>query len=118
MRVGVLASGSGTILEAILAGGIDVVVVAADRPCRALAVAEAAGVPAIVTSMYETSVGLAAGLALAAALPELPWACGLGTASLFAADVVADPLVPVDGMLAVRRPDPDPALLARYSVDR
>ena len=84
----------------------------------ALAVAEAAGVPAIVTSMYETSVGLAAGLALAAALPELPWACGLGTASLLAADVVADPLLPVDGMLAVRRPVPDPALLARYAVNR
>ena len=46
----------------------------------ALAVADAAGVPALVTSMYETSVGLAAGLALAAALPELPYACGLGTA--------------------------------------
>ena len=82
----------------------------------ALAVADAAGVPAIVTSMYESSVGLAAGLALAAALPDLPWACGLGTASLFAADVVADPLLPVDGVLTARRPVPDPALLARYSV--
>ena len=82
----------------------------------AMAVAEAAGVPAIVTSMYESSVGLAAGLALAAALPELPWACGLGTASLFAADVVTEPLLAVDGMLTVRRPVPDPALLARYSV--
>ena len=82
----------------------------------AMDVAEAAGVPAIVTSMYETSVGLAAGLALAAALPELPWACGLGTASLFASDVVVDPLLPVDGMLAVRRPVPDPALLKRYAV--
>ncbi len=82
----------------------------------AMAVAEAAGAPAIVTSMYETSVGLAAGLALAAALPDLPWACGLGTASLLAADVVADPLLPVDGVLAVRRPVPDPALLARYAV--
>jgi len=83
----------------------------------AMEVAEAAGVPAIVTSMYETSVGLAAGLALAAALPELPWACGLGTASLLAADVVADPLLPVDGVLTVRRPVPDAGLLARYSVD-
>jgi O-succinylbenzoate synthase len=81
----------------------------------ALAVASAAGVPGIVTSMYETSVGLAAGLALAAALPELPWACGLGTAGLFAADVVADPLVAVDGALAVRRPVPDRDLLARYA---
>ncbi|MGH9227003.1 MAG: enolase C-terminal domain-like protein [Acidimicrobiales bacterium] len=81
-----------------------------------LEVAEAAGVPAVVTSMLETSVGLAAGLALAAALPDLAFACGLGTATLLAEDVVADPLVPVDGRLAVRRPVPDPALLARYRV--
>ena len=83
---------------------------------RALEVASAAGVPIVVSSMYETSVGLAAGLALAAALDELPFACGLGTAGLLAADVVADPLLPVDGMLAVRRPVPDPALLARYGT--
>jgi O-succinylbenzoate synthase len=80
----------------------------------ALAVAEAAGLPVIVTSMLETSVGLAAALALAAALPELPYACGLGTATLLEADVVADPLVPVRGVLAVRRPVPDPALIERY----
>ena len=44
MRIGVLASGSGTLLEAILADGIPVVAVLADRPCRALEVADAAGV--------------------------------------------------------------------------
>jgi o-succinylbenzoate synthase len=82
----------------------------------ALAVAEAAGVPVIVTSMLETSVGLAAGLALAACLPELPFACGLGTAALLAADVVNDPLLPVSGRLGVRRPDPDPSLLDAYGV--
>ena len=82
----------------------------------ALRVAEAAGVPVIVSSMYETSVGLAAGLALAAALDALPYACGLGTAGLLAADVVADPLVPVEGRLALRRPVPVPALLDRYRV--
>ena len=81
----------------------------------AMEVAEAAGVPAIVSSLYETSVGLAAGLALAAALPELPYACGLGTAALLAGDVVADALVPVNGELAVRRPVPDPELVARYA---
>ncbi len=79
-----------------------------------LEVVEAAGVPVIVSSMYETSVGLAAGLALAAALDALPFACGLGTAHLLAADVVTDPLVPIDGWLAVRRPVPEPGLLARY----
>jgi O-succinylbenzoate synthase len=82
-----------------------------------LDVVAAAGVPVIVTSMYETSVGLAAGLALAAALDELPFACGLGTAALFAADVVADPLLPVDGWLDVRRPVPSPVLLARYGYE-
>jgi O-succinylbenzoate synthase len=82
----------------------------------ALAVVEAAGVPAIVTSMIETSVGLAAGLALAAALPELPFACGLATATLLAADVTEEPLVPVAGMLTVRAVAADPALLERYSV--
>lgn len=82
----------------------------------ALAVAEAAGVPAIVSSMFESSVGLAAGLALAAALPELPWACGLATATLLAADVVADPLVAVGGFIGLRRPSPDPALMTRYEA--
>ncbi len=79
-----------------------------------LDVIAAAGVPAIVSSMYETSVGLAVGLALAAALDDLPFACGLATAGLLAADVVADPLVAVDGRLTVRRPVPDPVLLERY----
>jgi phosphoribosylglycinamide formyltransferase 1 len=41
----VLASGTGTLLEAILEDGLDVQVVVADRPCRALEVATSAGVP-------------------------------------------------------------------------
>jgi O-succinylbenzoate synthase len=81
----------------------------------ALRVAEAAGVPALVTSMRETSIGIAAGLALAAALPELPYGCGLA-ARMSGGDVVAEPLVPVDGHLDVRRVAPDPELLARYEI--
>jgi O-succinylbenzoate synthase len=83
----------------------------------ALQLAEVAGVPAVVTSMRETSIGIAAGLALAAALPELPYACGL-SARMPGGDVVAEPLAPVDGRLRVRRaaPAPDPELLARYAV--
>jgi phosphoribosylaminoimidazolecarboxamide formyltransferase/IMP cyclohydrolase len=46
VRLGVLASGRGTVLEAILAAGLDVCVVVGDRRCRALAVAAEAGVPA------------------------------------------------------------------------
>jgi O-succinylbenzoate synthase len=80
----------------------------------ALAIADAAGVPAIASSMMETSVGLAAGVALAAALPNLPFACGLATAALLESDVTHDPLVPVEGVVRVRRVAPAPDLLARY----
>ena len=45
MRVGVLASGSGTILAAILESGLPVAVMITDRPCGATAIAEAHGVP-------------------------------------------------------------------------
>jgi o-succinylbenzoate synthase len=81
----------------------------------ALRVAEAAGVPAIVSSMRETSVGIAAGLALAAVLPELPYACGLD-ARMSGGDVVRAPLVPEHGVMRVRRVEPDRDLLARYEV--
>jgi O-succinylbenzoate synthase len=79
-----------------------------------LRIIEAAGLPVVVSSLFETSVGIAAGLALAAALDDLPYACGLGATE---PDVVADPLVPVEGVLRVRRPAPDPELLARYCGD-
>lgn len=44
MRVGVLASGSGTLLEAILAADVPVDVVVTDRRCRALEIAGDRGV--------------------------------------------------------------------------
>jgi O-succinylbenzoate synthase len=80
-------------------------------------VAEACGLPVVVSSAVDTSVGLAAGVALAAALPELPYACGLATMSLLAGDVTADPLVPEAGELPVRRPTVDAARLARFETD-
>jgi phosphoribosylglycinamide formyltransferase-1 len=43
--IGILASGSGTVLEAILEAGIPIEVVVVDRPCRAVEVAAAAQVP-------------------------------------------------------------------------
>jgi O-succinylbenzoate synthase len=83
----------------------------------ALRVAEAAALPVVVSSAIETSVGLAAGLALAAALPELPYACGLGTQWMLAGDVVRSPLAPVDGFLPVGAPDVDAAELARWTPE-
>jgi O-succinylbenzoate synthase len=81
----------------------------------AMIIAEECGVPAIVSSMMETSIGIAAGVALAAALRELPYACGLATLDHIAGDVVHDPLVPDDGVVPVRRLAPDPDLVARYT---
>lgn len=83
----------------------------------ALEVIDAAGLPAVVSSALETSVGLAAGVALAAALPQLPYACGLGTATLLAADVTDRPLTPADGHVEVRRVEPERALLDQASPD-
>ena len=77
---------------------------------RCLDVAEACGLPVVVSSAVETSVGIAAGVALAAALPELPFACGLGTLSLLEGDVTDDPLLPINGALPVRTVTPDPTL--------
>jgi len=79
------------------------------RAC--LRIAEDIGLPVVVSSALETSVGIAAGVALAAALPELPYACGLATVQLLERDVVVDPLLPVDGVLPVRLPTVDESLL-------
>jgi O-succinylbenzoate synthase len=81
------------------------------RAC--LRIAEDIGLPVVVSSALESSVGIAAGVALAAALPELPYACGLATVQLLSADVVTHPLLPRDGALAVVRPDVDPGALGR-----
>ncbi|WP_182379090.1 o-succinylbenzoate synthase [Nocardioides sp. WS12] len=75
------------------------------RAC--LEIAERIGLPVVVSSALETSVGIAAGVALAAALPDLPYACGLATVQLLTSDVVAHPLLPVDGALPVQRPTVD-----------
>jgi o-succinylbenzoate synthase len=72
------------------------------RAC--LQIAERIGLPVVVSSALETSIGIRAGLALAAALPELPYACGLNTIALLADDLVADPLLAVDGVIRLRDP--------------
>ncbi|MDN5601570.1 MAG: o-succinylbenzoate synthase [Brachybacterium sp.] len=83
---------------------------------RCLELAEQTGLPVVVSSALESSVGLSAGLALAAALPELPYACGLGTATLLTGDLAAQPLHATGGMLPVGRRDPDPELLERHAA--
>jgi o-succinylbenzoate synthase len=101
-------------------GAADIVVLKA-QPLggvrAALEVAEACGLPVVVSSAVESSVGLAAGVALAAALPELPYACGLATMSLLAGDVTDAPLAESGGELPVRAAVVDAAELARWEVD-
>jgi o-succinylbenzoate synthase len=96
-------------------GAADAVVIKPQRiggVRAALAAAEEAGVPAIASSALETSVGLAAVLAVAAALPASPFAHGVGTALLLEGDVTSSPLLPHDGSLEPRRVVPDLLLAA------
>ncbi len=102
------------------AGAADIVVLKVAplggvRP--ALAVAAECGLPVVVSSAVESSVGLAAGVALAAALPELRYDCGLGTMSLLAGDVTAEPLAPAGGRLPVRAVAVDAEQAARWESD-
>jgi len=85
---------------------------------RTLDLARRSGLPVVISSALETSVGLAAGLAAAAALPELPYACGLATGALLEGDVTSEPLGPVNGEITLRRPVPEPDLLERWRADR
>ena len=84
------------------------------RAC--LRIAEDIGLPVVVSSAVESSVGIAAGVALAAALPELHHACGLATVQLLVDDVVVDPMLPVDGLLRVARPEVDVEALSRLAA--
>lgn len=107
-------------MEVVVRGGADLLVLKC-QPLggmrRTLDLARRAGLPVVISSALETSVGLAAGVAAAAALDELPYACGLATVGLLEGDVVVDSLVPVDGHVEVRRPVPDPDLIAQWKAD-
>jgi O-succinylbenzoate synthase len=82
---------------------------------RSLAIASETGLPLVVSSALETSVGISMGLHLAAALPELPYDCGLATVSLLSLDVASEPLVPVDGSIVVRRVVPNGRVFTDYA---
>jgi O-succinylbenzoate synthase len=105
-RVRDLAAADVAVLKVQPLGGV--------RAC--LRIAEDIGLPVVVSSALETSVGIAAGVALAAALPELPFACGLATVQLLTDDVVGEPLLPREGRLPVGRPEVDEAALLRTAA--
>jgi len=101
------------------AGAADLLVVKAQPLggiAAALEIVREAGLPVVVSSALDTSVGLSMGAHLAAAVAELPFDCGLGTAALLAADVTEAPLAPVDGAIPVRRVEVSDELVARYAA--
>ncbi|WP_328356307.1 o-succinylbenzoate synthase [Mycobacterium sp. NBC_00419] len=87
---------------------------------RTLRLAEAYGMPCVVSSPPDCSIGLAGGLAVAGVLPELPFACGLATVMVLQGDLVSPgrSLIPVDGHLPVAPMPaaPDRDLLQRFAV--
>jgi o-succinylbenzoate synthase len=106
LRVARLAAADIVVLKAQPLGGVR----------RCLDLADQCGLPVVVSSALETSVGIAMGVALAAALPELPYACGLATVQLLTDDVSDDPLLPVDGALPVRSVVPGRGRLRRLAA--
>jgi O-succinylbenzoate synthase len=85
---------------------------------RVLDLAERSAIPVVISSALETSVGMYGGLLAASLLADLPYACGLGTVALIEGDPTRAPLIPRDGQLEVRRPEPDPELLERWRPPR
>lgn len=105
-RVRDLAAADIAVLKVQPLGGV--------RAC--LRIAEDIGMPVVVSSAIESSVGIAAGVALAAALPSLEHACGLATVQMLSDDVAVVPLLPVDGMLPVRAVEVDETAMARVAA--
>jgi O-succinylbenzoate synthase len=99
------------------AGAADLLVIKA-QPLggirRALDIVERAGLPVVVSSALDTAIGLSMGVALAAALPDLDYDCGLGTSALFETDVATLPMR--DGAIAVGRIRPDADALERLAA--
>ena len=83
----------------------------------AIQIAREAGLPVVISSALESSVGLSMGAHLAAALPDLEFDCGLATAALLAGDVTRNPLMPVDGQIEVRRVEVDEDLLNTFKTE-
>ncbi len=106
-------------LEVARAGAADILVIKV-QPLggitRALDIVRAAGLPAVVSSALESSVGLSMGAQLAARLPQLEFDCGLGTAALLTGDVTDAPLLPHGGVIDVTRPQVSDELLARHAA--
>jgi o-succinylbenzoate synthase len=115
-------------MAVVNAGAADILVLKAaplGGISRAISIAKEAGLPVVISSALESSVGLSMGAHLAAALPMhsevepggLAFDCGLATASLLAGDVTREPLIPVDGFIEVRRVSVDQQKLDIFEAE-
>ena len=82
---------------------------------RALKVIERLDKPVVISSALESSIGMVAGIALAAHLPQ-EMVCGLGTVALLDGDLVTDPLLPNAGSVEVREVTLDPKRVAEFRL--
>lgn len=101
------------------AGAADLLVIKAQPLggiARGLEIVRDAGLPVVVSSAIDTSVGLSMGAYLAASIPDLPHDCGLGTAAMLTADVTREPLLPSGGAVDVRRVAVDVDLLRQHAA--
>ena len=100
-----------------LSGAIDIVmlkVAPLGGIAQALEIARHYSLPVAVSSALESAIGISHGLKLAAAIPELNYACGLGTGALLAVDVAELPIV--DGKIEVADVTPDSLALNKFAV--
>ena len=106
-------------LEVARAGAADILIIKA-QPLggihAALKIIAEAGLPVVVSSAIDTSVGIAMGAHLAAAIPDLEFDCGLGTVALLTQDVTDEPLAPINGGIEVRRPLVSERLLETFAA--
>ncbi|MDO4258040.1 MAG: o-succinylbenzoate synthase [Actinomycetaceae bacterium] len=84
---------------------------------RAVSIARETGLDVVLSSALESSVGLQAGALAASLATDAETACGLGTASLLAADVTTQPLIAENGRLALRDISPDEDRIVAASTD-
>jgi O-succinylbenzoate synthase len=93
------------VLKAAPIGGIN----------SALRIAKQAGLPVVVSSALETSVGISMGVHLAALL-DSEYASGLATAALLTEDVTDTPLIPINGEISVTRITPNKSALDKLQA--
>ncbi|MFA5917923.1 MAG: o-succinylbenzoate synthase [Candidatus Nanopelagicaceae bacterium] len=81
---------------------------------RSLEIASAHNLPVVVSSALDSAVGISYGLKLAAALPHLDFACGLGTGQLLVDDIGVLPIT--NGKIEVQRVVPSASAMKVHEV--